>query len=424
MSVGSRRGRLVPQWLLPLGYTVIAVGCAYVLPRIEHAVAWHIELGISTNAALVVLSAIASGTMGLTAIVFSIAFVMMQFSAVTYSPRVALRFARDPLIFHALGVFFATFTYAMAAAAWVDRDGSGHVPSLSWLFALGLLILSLVLFTALVQRLQSLQITDTLRSLGDSGREVIAQTYPSGRLRRVSLRDSPLASAPVSRVVRYAGPPRHITSIDIATLVGLARRSDGLVALASAVGDTMFDGRVLIRVHGAASPVPEADLLGAVHFGLERTAEQDPKYPIRLLVDVAIKALSPAINDPTTAVQAIDQIEDLLLRLARVQLDDGAEADAQGVLRLTFPMPSWDDYLSLAFDEIRMFGATSIQVLRRLRSALTGLLEVLGDDPRAGVVRAYLQHMDAMVAASAFDEMDRRRAGQKDPQGLGLAREN
>ena len=94
----------------------------------------------------------------------------------------------------------------------------------------------------------------------------------------------------------------------------------------------------------------------AVQLAFERTSEQDPKYPIRLLVDVAIKALSPAINDPTTAVQAIDQIEDLLRRLGGHDLDAGYAHDADGVLRLIFPMPTWEDYLVLAFDEIRHCG--------------------------------------------------------------------
>ena len=114
----------------------------------------------------------------------------------------------------------------------------------------------------------------------------------------------------------------------------------------------------------------------AIHLALERTSEQDPKYPIRLLVDIAIKALSPAINDPTTAVQAIDQIEDLLRRLGRLDLDAGYASDANVVLRLVFPMPTWEDYLTLAFDEIRQYGANSVQVMRRLRSALTGLADL------------------------------------------------
>ena len=91
-------------------------------------------------------------------------------------------------------------------------------------------------------------------------------------------------------------------------------------------------------------------------------------------------------------------------------------------MRLVAPMPSWDDHLALGFDAIRVFGATSVQVLRPLRSALIGLLEVLGDDLRASVVRAYLDHMDPMIAASSLDELDRRRAEQQDLQGLGLTR--
>lgn len=419
-----RRGEppRIPPWTLPLGYTMAAIVLAYALPRIESAFAGDIDLGVSASAGLTVLSAIASGTMGLTSIVFAIAFVMVQFSAVTYSPRVALRFARDPALFHALGIFFATFTYALAAAAWVDREASGRVPALSWLFAIVMLFASLIIFAALVQRLQGMQITNTLRELGDSGREVIAALARPGPRPAPETSVAEAAVAPVVQELRHEGPPRYVQRLDLDSLVALASRADGVIVMACAVGDTLADGSVMLRLRGAASPIPEAALRGAVRLGLERTIEQDPKYPIRLLVDIAIKALSPAINDPTTAVQAIDQIEDLLRRLARIQLKDGAETDAQGALRIVVPMPSWDDYLSLAFDEIRMFGVTSVQVLRRLRSALTGLFEVLGEDPRAGRVRAYIAHLDAAIAASALDALDRGVAGQQDPQGLGLTR--
>src|SRR6187401_854436 len=119
---------------------------------------------------------------------------------------------------------------------------------------------------------------------------------------------------------------------------------------------------------GRKASSPRKNLMRAVHLEAERTFQQDPKYPIRLLVDIAIKALSPAINDPTTAVQAIDQIEDLLRRLGRHDLDAGFARDPDGVLRVVVPMPTWEDYLTLAFDEIRQFGMTSTQVMRRLRA--------------------------------------------------------
>ena len=98
--------------------------------------------------------------------------------------------------------------------------------------------------------------------------------------------------------------------------------------------------------------------------------------------------MSPAVNDPTTAVQALDQIEDLLRRLGRRQLDAGQARDATGALRLTFQVPTWEDYLALAFDEIRQFGATSVQVVRRLRAALVGLADTVAVEARRDAVCA------------------------------------
>ena len=192
--------------------------------------------------------------------------------------------------------------------------------------------------------------------------------------------------------------------------------------MACAVGDTLVEGDVLLRVHDAGTPLPEEALLRAVHLGKERTFEQDPKYPIRLLVDIAIKALSPAINDPTTAVQTIDQLEDLLRRLGAAELDAGDVADEDGALRLVFPTPTWEDYLTLAFDEIRHFGSSSVQVMRRMRSALVGLAESLPSEERVEAVRRYLEHLDRVIGALPFDVEDRSMARQEDRQGIGLSR--
>lgn len=411
----------MPVWIIPIVYTVVSLAAAFVLPRTEQAVALPLDLGISASAALAVLSSIASGMMALTGIVFSIAFVMLQFSAVTYSPRFANRFARDPVLFHALGIFFATFTYSLAAAAWVDRGGTGQVPAISSLFAVGLLFLSLLAFGLLMRRLGDLQITNTLRFIGDQGRTVIRQTV-AGSLPRAGGHGEVEAPAAVTQVLRHAGPPRYVQRYDIPSLIALAQGAGARIRMDCAVGDMLMDGSVMLRVIGAAGPLPEAALRKAVHLGSDRTFEQDPKYPIRLLVDIAIKALSPAINDPTTAVQALDQIEDLLRRLARCDLSDGRLSDAAGEVRLVYPTPDWEDYLALGFDEIRVFGATSVQVMRRLRSALLGLAELLGENERAGNVRMYLQHIDAAIERSAFDELDRAAARQEDPQGLGLRR--
>jgi uncharacterized membrane protein len=192
--------------------------------------------------------------------------------------------------------------------------------------------------------------------------------------------------------------------------------------MACGVGDTLTDGHVIMRVDDATSGFSEENAVRAVHLGVERTVEQDPKYPIRMLVDIAIKALSPAVNDPTTAVQAIDQIEDLLRRLIRKDLDLAHIRDSQGDLRLILLLPSWEDYLALAFDEIRQFGANSIQVVRRLRSALAELADISPTAARAEITRRYLEQLDLGVDHSSFDPEDKQKAMQEDRQGLGLSR--
>jgi uncharacterized membrane protein len=226
----------------------------------------------------------------------------------------------------------------------------------------------------------------------------------------------------VTQTVKYFGKPRTVAKLEVDSLVALAREGQGTIVMACAVGDTLVEGSALLHVHDSGAPLPEDALRRAVHLERERTFEQDPKYPIRLLVDIAIKALSPAINDPTTAVQTIDQLEDLLRRLGAAELDAGYAVDENGALRLVFPTPTWEDYLTLAFDEIRHFGSSSVQVMRRMRSALVGLADSLPGQERAEAVRRYLGRLDRVIEASPLDVEDKRMARQEDPQGIGLSR--
>ncbi len=417
-------------WLVPMFYVSAAVVAGFALPRFERAYLSDYALDMSVSSAQAYLSAAASGMMALTGIVFAMAFVMVQFSAIAYSPRLVLWFARDRMMFHALGLFTATFVYALFTLAWVDRGGTAQVPLFSPALVGIMIVVSMLMFARLMQRLGDLQIGNVLHLVGDRARAVIGDMFqpldqesPASRAREgAAARDMRLGHA--TQTVKYFGKPRTIARLDIGSLVAVARQAKGTIVMACAVGDTLVEGTVLLRVHGAATPLPEDPLLAAVRLGRERTFEQDPKYPIRLLVDIAIKALSPAINDPTTAVQTIDQLEDLLRRLGAAELDAGYATDETGVIRLVFPTPTWEDYLTLAFDEIRQFGSSSVQVLRRLRSALVGLAESLPSEERAQAARRYLEHLDHGIEASPFDVEDRRMARQEDRQGIGLSRRN
>lgn len=401
-------------------YALGAVLVAASLPRLSFIfMPWFVST-ISVNSAIGIYSSIASGMLALTGIVFSLTFVMVQFSATAYSPRLVLWIASDPVMSHAIGVFTATFLYALASLAWVDRAGSGRVPLLGIIIVDGLLIVSILMFISLIQRVGMLQVTRMLIFTGDQGRRVIESLYPPI--------DAPPTLAPpeisktkAAQRIFHHGRPQFVRAIDIPGLVELASRHGCLIELTAAVSDAVLDTTPILTVWGETGPLPEEQLRDLVDLGNERTFEQDPKYAIRLLVDIAIKALSAAINDPTTAVQALDQIEDLLIRLGRRRLEIGAFRDAAGNLRLLADFPAWEDFLRLAFDEIRYCGASSVQVMRRLRAVVLEMISVLPEERRSAL-QYWEERIQASVDRTFKDPEDRLDASTADRQGLGTSR--
>src|SRR5262249_10944372 len=142
------------------------------------------------------------------------------------------------------------------------------------------------------------------------------------------------------------------------------------------VGSLVAPGDALFRIYGGGA-APSGALGQSVALGAERTMEQDPMFALRVIVDIASKGLSPAVNDPTTAVLALDRIHHLLRHVGSRRLDDEKVRDASGRVRLLYHTPDWEDFVRLAVTEIRQFGGSSIQVARRLRAMLENLIETL-----------------------------------------------
>jgi uncharacterized membrane protein len=409
-------------WGIPALYATAAVAAGMTFPRIESRIFPGLVTPMSISSAIAIDSAIGSGMIALTGIVFSLAFVMIQFSATSYSPRLVPWISRDPVMSHALGVFTATFLYALAALASIDRYGSGKVPFVSTWIVLGLLLVSVAMFISLVHRIGLLQVNQMLIFTADKGRKVITTIYPSIRSAVPAIGSEDFRALPCTQTLVHHGRPRYIQAIEVTTLVNLARASGGVIEMAVAVGDTVIEWNPIMRVFGALHVIDERKLQDGIEIGGERTFEQDPKYAVRLLVDIAIRALSPAVNDPTTAVQALDQIEDLLLRLGHRSLEIGEFLDNDGKLRLKVPFPGWDDILRLAFDEISFYGATSVQVMRRMNALINDLISAVPEERRSA-----LQHWDArlkaLIARSFSDSEERLEALKQDRQGLGVPRQ-
>ena len=416
----TRRSAL-PDWAIPLCYAVVAVLMGLLLPRIERKYFATLTAPVSAPVALTLVSSITSGMIALTGIVFSLAFVMVQFSAVAYSPRLVMWVSRDPVIWHSIGMFTATFLYGIGEMAWIDRGASGTVPLLTSWLVIFLTLGSVGMFVALIQRLALLQITQMLVFTGSLGRRTIEDTYPEIDTPPSVARREEFQESAVTQIVVHSGGPQALQAIDKRDLLMLSTQTGGCVEVMAAVGDTLISGMPILRVFGGNNSVDDDRWRRAFARGSERTFEQDPKYAIRLLVDIAIKALSPAINDPTTAVQALDHIQDQLLRLGRRRLEIGAEHDARGILKLVIPHPTWEDFLTLAFDEIRFYGATSVQVMRRMH-ALVGDLIALLPPERHSALEAERERLNSSIARSFSDEYERRKALVEDRQGLGMTR--
>ena len=179
-----------------------------------------------------------------------------------------------------------------------------------------------------------------------------------------------------------------------------------------AVGDPLF------RIFQSGISVPAGLLRQSVAVGQERTLEQDPAFAFRIMVDIACKGLSPAINDPTTAVLALDQIHHLLRDLGQRRLDDERVRDREGRLCLVYRTPDWEDFVHLAITEIRQFGGASIQIARRLRSLLENLMQTLPAE-RAVLLRQELNLLHRSAERFFPEPEDRALADVSDSQGVG-----
>ena len=207
-------------------------------------------------------------------------------------------------------------------------------------------------------------------------------------------------------------------SVDVGMIVREAERSGSAIEFLPQVGDFVASGEPLFGIYGGGKDLREETLIDAVIFGSERTPDQDPTFAFRIIVDIALKALSPAINDPTTAVLAIDQLENMLRVTGQRHLRNDTVEDSSGHLRLIFRTPNWEDFVHLTFSEIRACGSDNLQIARRLRAMIQNLLRVLPAHRKAALVEAMSLLDREIERAFTFPE-DLALARIPDTQGLG-----
>ena len=364
-------------WPLPALCVAAAIGLGIGLVSVDHAVGTTRALFLFPGppaGARSFLSSIIQAMITFTGLVFSITIVVLQLTSTQFSPRVLRTFLRDRTIQLALGIFLATFVYAMVVLRAVRGIGThdNFVPRLAVTVSFILVLVSVAMFIRYVAHIANMiRAASIIDSIAKESRTCLTRRLAAAHLSDNG-RDNALG--PASSTIA-AQTPGVIAAVDGAALVTLARDADCQLVIVPRLGDYVPAGATILRVHGAGG-IDEDKLMSHISLGTERTLEQDLAFGFRQLVDIAQRALSPGINDPTTAVQAIDVLHDLLRRLSTRHLQPGCYRDGDGVLRVAIPELSFAGYLGLAVGEIWHYGADSVQVPQRLTLMLCDLRTV------------------------------------------------
>jgi uncharacterized membrane protein len=399
MIPGVRREQLRANlWLLPallvLGATVL-FGATYALDRAAHSGALSLPGWIDTgdaNSARTILTAIAAAVITVAGVVFSVTIVAFTLASTQFGPRILRNFLRDRGTQATLGTFVATFVYSVLALGSVSNRGSHpFVPHLSTAVALLLTLIDVVVLIYFIHHVTtSIQLNEVVFSIAqDLGRavdalEVDGPSPQSGTspdldtLRRSLYRDGVEIPATTSG---------YLQAIGHRTLVGIATDSDAVIELAFRPGHFVTIGRPLARVWPATAEPAVARLLERTHVtGPHRTLHQDLQLAIDQLVEIAIRALSPAVNDTFTALSCIDWLGDGLTRLSERPLPTGVIRDAAGAVRLLVPPLDYARLVNRSFDQIRQAGRGLPAVGIRQLDTLSKIAEQTRSDTQRQVI--------------------------------------
>lgn len=379
-----RRRRGLRADLIQLGAAVIAAVLAFVAPQIPSG------FTIPSGRAIQMLIAVGAGMTTFIGIVFSLLFLVVQFGATTFTPRLNL-FRDAPIVWRAFALYSAVVVYCFTAAIVIsgDETSSGLVP----LIALIGILASIVVYRGLqMSAFRSIQLSATLAAVSRRGRQVIDGLYapPSpadGDIIWGTPTLEPAEPEVAHSVLRWPRPEAVLQIVDVPRILNAAEHAGVTVQLTVGVGDQLWESGAIGYVVPAVQPEVEAEVLDALTVGDERTFEQDPVLALRVLADIALRALSPAVNDPTTAVQSIDSMGGLLRRVVRRDLDIGCFLDASGQERLVLSMPTWDDYLATALDDVTAMPALPPAAATRIEHLLDELRAAAPPARRAALDR-------------------------------------
>jgi len=405
-------------WTVPLFAIVLVLASAPVIRQLDAWLGWRVA-GLAVAGAQALYQTVITLTLSFLVFTFGSLLVAIQVAGGQLTPRIiATLLLRDNVVRYSVGLFVFTLLFTVGALNRLEQSVLEMVALVTAVLGIACIADFLFLIDYAARLLRPVSV---VASVGDEGLGVIKLVYPTPVVGVVATAETLREQlGPAARVVEHRGRSEIVLAVDLKTLVATAQRSDGVVEFVPQVGDFVATDEPLFLVYSGAAAIDDATLRTTVAFGRERTLEQDPMFAFRILVDIALKALSPAINDPTTAVLAIDQVCRLLRVLGKRQLHGELVVDAAGQPRVIFRTPNWEDFVHVACTEIRACGANNVQIARRLRAMLENLVASLPAH-RHPVLRQELDLLDRTVEELYRLPEDLALARVPDSQGLGGA---
>jgi len=412
-----REGFLESLWGIPVAGAVVGVVLGVVVSLLDARPGIPDLWVYSPSTATAVLTSILGATSALTGFVVTVTVLVVQMAVGTFSARILRLWFRDPLLKATLALLVGTLTFSFGLLRRIDDD---LVPNLGITLAGVAMALCLLAFILFFDRcIRQLRPVSVAADVARSTRATFAQL--------LELADRPQiawdfrSDRPDPTLVVRADRGGAIQGVDTDGMVRWAVAHRAQLVVVHPVGDFVHTGGELVRVVGGSLDAGAADQIrGLIALGDERTFDQDPAFGLRVMVDMANRALSAAVNDPTTATQVMNHIGEVLEFIGRTDLSKPTRPSADAAVGLVMAGRSWEDYVTLALTEIRGSGAGSVQVMRRMRSLLDDLLETVRPENRAAV-RAERDRLDATIAQAWSGSVDIDRASVADRQGIGGA---
>ena len=404
-------------WIIP----IVAVLLQQILGRLLQVVDARLGLtflGFGIEGAKALFNAVITFSLSFIVFTFGSLLIAIQVSSGQYTPRIiATTLLRNNVIRYTVGLFVFTFLFAIRGLNQTETTVHELVVLVTGL--LGFICLAAFLYL-IDYSARFLRPVSLVANVAQQGLAVLNSVYPQALKDETKRVTAEINAGPVEQTILHRGASAIVIAMNVKQLIAEAEKVNGAIEVAPQVGDFLGKDEPLFFLHGGKGQINEQILRESVIFGRERTMEQDPLFALRIIVDIAIKALSPAINDPTTAVLGIDQLQRLLRSAGRRELRTNYAFSESGVLRLILRTPNWEDFVQLAFTEIRIYGASNIQIARRLRAAIMDLMSALPAE-RHPALRQELNLLDQMLEKCYVCPEDLALARIPDSQGLGAA---